>query len=180
MSQHEIKPPPLGTVSQVAYVVRDLDTALKYWIDVIHAGPFFVFQHAHLENQRYRGGPSEADVTLAVGNSGDTQIELIYCENNAPSVYREFLDAGKSGVHHIGLMPEDYNAACEQYSALGHEAAFECSIGGTNQVYFDTVATLGHFTELWERSDSFLEFQRSVREAASTWDGSDPIRNGAL
>ena len=41
MSQHEIKPPPLGTVSQVAYVVRDLDTALKYWIDVIHAGPLF-------------------------------------------------------------------------------------------------------------------------------------------
>ena len=179
MSQ-EVLPPPLGSVSQVAYVVEDLDNALSYWIDVIKAGPFFVFEHAHMENQLYRGAPCNIDVTLAVGNSGDTQIELIYCENDAPSVYREFLEAGKSGVHHVGLMPEDYTTAREQYRALGFEAAFECSIAGTNLVYYDTVAQLGHFTELWERSESFLEFQRSVREAARSWDGSEAIRRGAL
>ena len=176
----QVQPPPLGSVSQVAYVVEDLDRALEYWIDVMQAGPFFVFKNARLENQRYRGGPSNADVTLAVGNSGDTQIELIYCENDAPSVYKEFLDAGRSGVHHVGLMPEDYAAACEQYRALGFEAAFECSIGGTQLVYYDTLAALGHFTELWARSESFLEFQRSVKEAALTWDGRDPVRHGAL
>ena len=173
-------PPALGTVSQVAYVVEDMDRALKYWIEVINAGPFFVFEHALLENQRYRGGPSDVEVTLAVGNSGDIQIELIYCENDAPSVYKEFRDAGKSGVHHIGLMPEDYTKTIELYRSLDFEPAFECSIGGTDLVYFDTVKTLGHFTELWDNSETFLEFQRSVREAARTWDGSDPIRHGAL
>ena len=175
-----VLPPPLGSVSQVAYVVEDLNAALNYWIEVIKAGPFFLFEHAAMENQRYRGAPSNIDVTLAVGNSGDTQIELIYCENEAPSVYQEFLQAGKSGVHHLGLMPEDFQTACDNYRALGYEAAFECSIAGTNLVYFDTVATLGHFTELWDRSATFLEFQRSVREAARDWDGKDPIRNAAL
>ena len=53
----------------------------------------FLFEHAVLEGQRYRGGPSDVDVTLAVGNSGDTQIELIYGENDAPSLYKEFLDS---------------------------------------------------------------------------------------
>ena len=139
-----------------------------------------MFEHAALEHQRYRGGASEADVTLAVGNSGDTQIELIFCENDAPSVYKEFLDAGRTGVHHVGLMPEDYAAACAQYRALGFEAAFECSIGGTDLVYFDTVDTLGHFTELWDNSDTFREFQRRVKAAAYDWDGSDPIRTGGL
>ncbi len=176
----QIQPPPLGTVSQVAYVVTDMEQALKYWVDVMNAGPFFVFEHASLENQRYRGGPSDVDVTLAVGNSGDTQIELIYCENDAPSVYREFLDAGRSGVHHLGLMPEDYAKTCALYRSLGFEAAFECSIGGTDLVYFDTLKTLGHFTELWDNSETFREFQRSVREAAFEWDGRDPIRHGAL
>ncbi len=70
--------PPLGTITQVAYVVEDLDSALRYWIDIMKAGPFFVFEHAQMEDQRYRGGASNVDVTLAVGNSGDVQIELIY------------------------------------------------------------------------------------------------------
>ena len=157
-----------------------MSRALSYWVDVMKAGPFFVFEHARLENQRYRGGPSDVDVTLAVGNSGDTQIELIFCENDAPSVYREFLDAGRTGVHHLGLMPEDYAKACEQYRSLGFEAAFEGRIGGTDLVYYDTIDTLGHFTELWDNSEVFREFQRSVREAAREWDGEDPIRLGAL
>ena len=176
----QIAPPPLGTVSQIAYVVSDMERALEYWIDVLKAGPFFLFEHALLDNQRYRGGASDVDVTLAVGNSGDTQIELIYCENDAPSVYKEFLDAGRLGVHHIGLMPEDYPATCELYRGLCFEVAFECAIGGTDLVYFDTVDTLGHFTELWDNSEPFKEFQRSVREAARTWDGTDPIRPGAV
>ena len=177
---HKAVPPPLGAVSQVAYVVENLDVALSYWLEVVQAGPFFVFEHAQLVNQRYRGQPSDIDVTLAVANSGDTQIELIYCEDEAPSVYREFLDAGKTGVHHIGIMPEDYENALQRYEDLGYEVAFACSIAGTELVYVDTVAALGHFTELWQRSDSFLAFQQSVREAAYTWDGTDPIRRGGL
>ncbi len=55
---------PLYTVRQVAYVVRDMDAALKYWVDVLNVGPFYLFEHCPLENQRYRGGESNADVTL--------------------------------------------------------------------------------------------------------------------
>ncbi len=177
---NQVLPPPLGSISQVAYVIEDMDRALKFWVDVIKAGPFFVFEHAQLESQRYRGGASDVDVTLAVGNSGDTQIELIYCESDAPSVYKEFLDAGRSGVHHVGLMPADYLATCARYDALGFERAFECRIGGTDLVYFDTVAVLGHFTELWDNSESFIAFQTSVKQAARDWDGTDPIRLGGL
>ena len=34
---------PLYTVRQLAYVTPDLDAALKYWVDVLHVGPFYVF-----------------------------------------------------------------------------------------------------------------------------------------
>lgn len=46
-------------------------------------------------------------------------------------------------------------------------------------MYYDTVETLGHFTELWGWSESFIEFQRSVKQAAWNWDGSNPVRHGA-
>ena len=86
MSQH------LNTVRQIAYVVEDMEKAFKYWTEYLKAGPFFTLEHAPMENQKYRGGPSNADVSIALGNSGDVQIELIHCENDAPSVYKEFFD----------------------------------------------------------------------------------------
>lgn len=171
---------PLYTVRQLAYVVRDLDAALKYWTEVLKVGPFFKFEHCPLENQRYRGGESNADVTLALGNSGDLQIELIYCETEAPSVYKEFLDAGREGVHHFGMMPVDYAAACAQYKALGHEAAFECTVGGAPLTYFDTVETVGHFIELWDNNQVYKDLFMLVEDAAKGWDGSDPVRPGPL
>jgi hypothetical protein len=173
-------PTPLGTVRQVAYVVTDLDKALKYWLDVMKAGPFFLFEHAVMEDQRYRGAASNADVSLAVGNSGDVQIELIYCENDEPSVYKEFLDAGRVGVHHLGLMPENYQQTYDEYRSLGFEPAFECSISGTKLVYFDTVDALGHFTELWDNSEAFKDFMADVKAAAQGWNGDDPVRTASL
>ena len=65
---------PLYTFRQVAYVVKDMDSALKYWTEVLKVGPFFMLEHAPLDNQRYRGGESNADVTIALGNSGALQV----------------------------------------------------------------------------------------------------------
>jgi hypothetical protein len=171
---------PLYTVRQLAYVVRDLDAALKYWTEVLKVGPFFKFDHCPLMNQRYRGKPSNVDVTLALGNSGALQIELIYQHNDEPSVYKEFLDAGRVGAHHFGMMPVDYRATCEQYKKLGHEAAFECTVGGAELTYFDTVASIGHYIELWDNSDVYKNLFKMVEDAAVGWDGKDPIRKGPL
>jgi hypothetical protein len=171
---------PLYTVRQLAYVVRDLDAALRYWVDVLRVGPFFLFEHCPLENQRFYGKPSAVDVTLALGNSGDLQIELIYQHNDEPSVYKEFLDAGRVGVHHFGLMPVDYVATRREYEARGHAPAFECTVGGAELVYFDTVAAVGHYIELWDNAPVFKDLFLMVENAAKGWDGSNPVRPGPL
>ena len=171
---------PLYTVRQLAYVVNDMDSALKYWIETLKVGPFFLFEHCPLENQKFFGKPANTDVTLALGNSGSLQIEIIYQHNDEPSVYKEFLDAGRVGVHHFGLMPDDYVNACNQYRSLGHEAAFECTIGGAPLVYFDTVETVGHYIELWDNSSVFKNLFDMIEGAATDWDGKDPIRPGPL
>lgn len=171
---------PLYTVRQLAYVTPDLDAALKYWVDVLHVGPFYVFEHMPIENQRYRGHPTDVDLTIAVGNSDSLQIELMVQHNDTPSVYREFVAAGRVGVHHFGLIPSDYQATYDHYQALGHEAAFELTVGPTHAVYFDTVQTLGHFTELLENTPELNELFLLVENAAKDWDGKDPVRTGAF
>ncbi len=167
---------PLYTVRQLAYVVRDMDSALKYWTEILKVGPFFMIEHAPLQNQKYFGKPANTDVSIALGNSGDLQIEIIYQNNEEPSVYKEFLDAGRVGVHHFGLMPEDYEATCEQYKALGHQPAFECTVADAPLVYFDTVKTVGHYIELWDNNSVFKDMFLMVEEAAKGWDGKDPVR----
>lgn len=167
---------PLYTVRQLAYVVRDLDAALTYWTEVLKVGPFFLLEHCPLLNQKYYGKPSNVDVDLALGNSGALQIELIFQHNDEPSVYKEFLDAGRVGVHHFGLMPVDYQTTCAHYRSLGHAAAFECTVGGAELVYFDTVKTVGHYIELWDNSDVFKTMFQKIEDAAKGWDGKDPVR----
>ena len=77
---------PFCIGGQVAYVVRDMEQALKYWTEYLRAGPFFSLVMAPLKPKIPRG-VSNVDVSIALGNSGNLQIELIYCENGAPSVF---------------------------------------------------------------------------------------------
>ncbi|WP_424934279.1 VOC family protein [Amaricoccus macauensis] len=167
---------PIFTLQQVCYVVDDLDAALKYWTEELKVGPFFLFEHAPLENQIFRGEPTEADVTLALGNSGAVQVELVVQHNDAPSVYKEWMDGGRRGLHHFGYMPQDYAANREHFIGLGHAPAFECTIGDSPLVYFDMLDTLGHYVEFWEDSAVYREIFRRTEEAARSWDGSDPVR----
>lgn len=167
---------PLGTIRQLAYVVKDLDAALDYWVNTMKAGPFYKMEHINLENQKYYGEPTNADISVALGNSGDLQIELIVQHNEAKSVYKDFLDAGRQGVHHMALMPEDYPATYEQYLSSGHKPAFELSLGGAPVVYFDALDTVGHYIELWDNNSVFKDMFMLVEEAAKGWDGSDPVR----
>ncbi len=131
--------PPMTNLRRIAYVVANLDEALDHWTRVMKAGPFYRLDHAPLANKRYRGQDSDVDISLAIGYSGDLQIELIQQNNEAPSVYKEFLDAGRTGIHHIGIMPEDYQAALAPYGGLGHGPAFEADFGGAKLTDIDTV-----------------------------------------
>ena len=167
---------PLHTIRQLGYFVTDLDEALKYWTEVLKVGPFFKMEHLALENQIYRGDPGNVDLTIALGNSGSVQIELIQQINDVPSVYKEFIDAGGRGLHHFGIMPEDYEATRQKYIDLGHKVAFECTLAGAPLVYFDTLDACGHYTELWDNNDFYKDLFLEIENAAKDWDGKDPVR----
>lgn len=168
--------PPMTNLRQVAYVVKDLDEALDYWTRVMKAGPFYKLEHAPLTNKLYRGAATDVDIDLAIGYSGELQIELIQQNNDVPSVYKEFLDAGRSGIHHIGIMPEDYAAALAYHADLGHAPAFEADFGGAKLTYIDTLDSLGHFIEFWDNHDNFKGLFEMIKAETDAWDGKDPIR----
>lgn len=162
-----------GVIKQIAYVVDDLDTAIMDWVELLHAGPFFRIDDARFEDMRYRGTPADASISLAIGNSGGIQIELIQQRDGAPSIYRELL----CGVHHLAVLARDFEGESARLERLGHPVAWALTVPGVCRVrYHDTRARFGHFLELWESTDAMRGLLEMVEAAAREWDGSDPIR----
>jgi hypothetical protein len=167
-----------GQPTQNGYVVRDITAAMRHWTEVLGVGPFFYFERVPMENFRYRGVPSPIEVSIALANSGSLQIELIQQRNDAPSMYRDFLAADREGLQHIAYWTETFDAELERILRLGFEIGQSGTVGGPNGrfAYFLTETHPGTVVELSEMSGPKGRLFQRIREAAKTWDGTDPIR----
>ncbi len=169
---------PDDGIIQMSYVVPDLRAAIAQWSQTLRVGPWFVLDHFTGDKPVYRGQPSKAEVTLAMGFAGHMNIELIQTKNDAPSVYREVIEKRGYGFHHWGLATWDFDAAVAKYEQAGYALGFVAAVpSGGRVAYMDTTAVLPGFTELIELGGAFEEvFGRFYRESLA-WDGKDPIRS---
>jgi hypothetical protein len=166
-----------GEVRQNGYVVRDIEAAMRHWTEVLGVGPFFYVEKPPIEDFRYRGEPSPIEVSIALANSGPLQIELIQQRNDAPSMYRDFIDSGSEGLQHIAYWTGRMDAELERLERAGFEIGQSGRIGRSGRfVYYETGAHPGTVVELSEVNGPKGRFFEHVREAARTWDGSQPIR----
>ena len=169
-----------GAIRQNGYVVRDIESALEHWTNVLGVGPFFYMEQVKVDDLRYRGQPTNAQASIALANSGELQIELIQLRNDAPSMWRDFLEAGHEGLQHFAYWmdtPAAMDAALERAAALGYEIGQSGTVGENGRfVYLRTEVHPGTVVELSEACGWKAEFFRKVARAAENWDGSDPIR----
>lgn len=171
-----------GPVRQNGYVVRDIEAAMAHWIDVLKVGPWFYIDRVKTDWFRHRGQDSALELSIALANSGDLQIELIQQRNDAPSMYKEFLDSGREGLQHVAFWSTDYQSLYDRALAQGYRLGHEGQIGGEQGrfAYFDTGAPsnphAGTVVEISDISGNKGRFFEYVRERARAWDGSDPIR----
>jgi hypothetical protein len=167
-----------GAIRQNGYVVRDVRAAMDHWVDAIGVGPWFYFDRVKIDWFRHRGKDSGIELSIALANSGDLQIELIQQRNAAPSMYKEFLDAGHEGLQHVAYWTKDYQALYDRVLALGYEVGHEGQIGGAQGrfAYFDTQRHPGTVVELSDISGPKGAFFDHVRKSSIDWDRSHPIR----
>ncbi len=167
-----------GAVRQNGYVVRDIEAAMDHWVRVMGVGPWFYLERVQIDWFRYRGSPQNLEMSIGLANSGDLQIELIQQRNDAPSMYRDFLESGREGLQHIAYWSEDYRALYDCALDLGYRLGHEGQIGGEQGrfAYFDTEAELGTVIEISDISGPKGAFFDMVREMSVGWDGGEPIR----
>jgi methylmalonyl-CoA/ethylmalonyl-CoA epimerase len=166
----------LGDIVQLAYLPEDFDGALRYWTETVGVGPFFLLENIQLGAMKYRGEPSDAVFSLAIGYWGDIQIELIRPENDAPSIYTgEY--AVKDRLHHVCLLVDSIHAARAACAQAGAEVLVEGTVGEDGEViYVDAGGGPGHVIEILQPMSGSLELFAMMREAARDWDGGEPLR----
>lgn len=162
---------------QAAWVVADLDAAMRSWITTAGVGPFFVNSDVKLDRARYRGSPTSVAFRTALAQSGSIQIELIEQLNDEPSVYRDVVPRGESGFHHMGMFATDVDAELERFRAMDATIAFEGFFGDVHIAYVDSRSRVGFMIEMFDHKPALDDLFAQVSQAAHSWDGRDPIRS---
>lgn len=172
-------PSILGRRMQLSMVVKDIDAAAHFWAEKLGVGPWILFENA-MEGRRFvhRGQESKVNMSLAMTYAGETQFELIQQVNDAPSPYREFLDAGHEGVQHLEFWPEDYTASCQALELAGFE---EVSViyqpdGTKNGSYFVSPPNVGVVVAVVPMTPFRQTYMSTIERLAGSWDGNRPVR----
>ena len=167
----------LGEIRQLGYVVRDIEAAMDYWSRVLGVGPWFYNPRVPIVNYRYRGEAYEPHNSVALANSGFVQVELIQTRNDVPSMYRDFLAAGNTGLQHVAYWTEQYDADLARLTAQGFKPVMSGEVGERGRfIYFDTEYHPGTVIELSEVAGPKGRMFRMIREAGANWDWRDPVR----
>ena len=144
MKLDEIGLPP---VEQVGYVVRDMDAALALYGPLF--GPF-VTMETTTKGANYRGKICDVTLKLAIGLSGDTEIELIqWVDGESP--HREFIDQGREGIHHIRFGfdgVDEMQAVMDKLAARGFEPIWDYRSRESSYAYLEHETQRGLLIEL--------------------------------
>lgn len=163
----------LGNIMQMAFVPRNFDAELQRWLR-FGAGPFFLLEHIAADEVLYRSERVDLDFTLAIGYWGEMQIELVRQHNQAPSIYRRFIDEGRDGLHHICLLTDDMAHARRICAAAGASIEQEIRVQDGEAIYADCGA--GPLIEIAHFGPTLLGGFAQMREAARHWNGGNPLR----
>ena len=165
------------TIAQIAYIVKDVEASMKFYVEHLGVGPWFVAGPFRPAKPVFRGSTAVPLFTLALAYSGEMMIELIQQHDDTPSIVSEAVAARGYGFHHWGVVVKDFDAAVARYQQQGFEIAFsDTAPMGMRVAYMDTLGVLPGMVELLEGNAAYDGAFGPIRQASIGWDGSDPIR----
>lgn len=134
---------------QIAFVVKDLTAAERFFTEKLGVPRFFRFNDVQVHEAQFRGGPGDFHMHIALGYAGDSQIELIE-HISGRSIYKEFLDRRGEGLQHLGFIVPDHDKVIADFATNGFPVIQSGRIGnnpGVRFAYFDTEAAIGAVME---------------------------------
>jgi len=144
----------LPALTQIGIVVSDLEKAIDFYRERFLVGPFERvedFQKLGYEETYYKGEPEEFNSTFAFFQLGTMEIEVIQ-PIYGRSIYRDFLDGGREGLHHLGFdVYDDFDQRLKAYTQIGIGVLMSGRGSDRAFAYLDTERVGGVIFELLHR-----------------------------
>lgn len=148
-----MREPAFTETLQIGIVVRDLEAAMRMYVDDHGIGPWEVveFHAGETEALHEHGQPVSRSWRLATAMVGKVQWELIEPLDDE-SDYARFLAEKGSGVHHIAVAPTNFDQALAEVAEKGQEPVLSGTFGpGIRVAYLPTEQDLGVIVEIFSR-----------------------------
>jgi methylmalonyl-CoA/ethylmalonyl-CoA epimerase len=140
---------------QIGIVVRDLDAALRRYVDDYGIGPWQVheFDPETAKDMHVYGQPVGRSGRGAVTRFATTMIGGVMWELIEPldeeSIWARFLAEKGEGVHHIAVATPNFDGAMAEQAERGKDPVLSGSFSGIKLAYLPTDHDLGVITEIF-------------------------------
>ena len=147
-------PVPIGSVGQVGILVPDLEEAIDLYGRAFGIEEWNCYHYDQEFMPWSRFGAEEGAFAMRIAMGGSNpQIELIQ-PLAGPSIYHEFTEQGRTGLHHLGVFVDNLDSAITLMEGAGYrvtQTARGYGQGGDGGfAYFDTDRDLGVVVEAIE------------------------------
>lgn len=158
-----------GPIQQIAYIVPDLDAGIDHWVETMRVGPFFKFDPIQFPQSDRAGVPAPLSIQAAIAYAGDVQIELI--KPIGPSIFQEFLDQGRGGVHHFCVLTDDFQLGQEDLEARGGVKLQGAMMPDGSEIGYFEMPGNPVLVELACLRPAVLDLFGMVKSRSREWDG---------
>lgn len=138
-----------GDFYQIGVVVHDIDAAMEHYGQLLGVGPFWRLDTDY--EGRYRTWHGRIANKNAFARWGSLYLEMVQPvigQSNA----KEWLATRGEGIFHLGYAVDDLSQRPQGAECVFESWGSRLPNGDAAVIHLDTVAQLGYFTELSDRS----------------------------
>ncbi len=139
-------------LTQIAWVVKDINTTLRFFQDVMGINNFSKVDTIRVKEfgATYYGKPSNAESLVALAYTGGIFIELIQ-PISGNSVFQDYIDKNPAGgIQHFAysISVDKLNKIISEFSDKGFSVISSFDHPIAKIVFFDTTKEIGVMTEI--------------------------------
>jgi catechol 2,3-dioxygenase-like lactoylglutathione lyase family enzyme len=147
-------------IHHIAFDVRDVSEAIKFFVDTFGMGPFYRLRNVQ--------GNDPSNVSAGFGYWGNIYVELM------PAMAGRIDSAPR--FNHVAYMSSEPAEESARLAGLGLKKFMEFKVGNVWPQFHDASDKIGCAVEIHQRSAELDGFFKLVAESSQDWDGSDPER----
>ncbi len=138
-------------VIQLAFVVRDLNQAIKTYHEKYGIGPWKISEinSNTVDNLYKHDKKTDFAYRVAMCYIGELEWELVEPLDDK-SIYSDFLKENGPGLHHVAFDVEDYDKTVDNMKTKGKKVLSSGNWQGTQFIHFSTEDDLGFVIEFFK------------------------------